>query len=59
MKLGEIDVHQFIDALGTERSAWINVAKEESRKHTEAEKTVICVLAALEHALRKCGGVFP
>jgi|307.fasta_scaffold534995_2 hypothetical protein len=52
MKLGDLEVYDLIDALGTERSAWINVQKEEHRHLTEAERVTIYVLAAIERALR-------
>lgn len=57
MKLAEVDVFELVHALAVERSAWTNVAKEEGRRLTEAEKTTICVLAALEHALSKATGI--
>ena len=53
MKLGDIELNDLVWALGQERSAWINVAREENRRHTEAERMTMCVLAALEHALAK------
>jgi hypothetical protein len=49
MKLGEIDLDELVRALGAERSAWIKVASEEGRRHTDAERVTMCVLAALEH----------
>ena len=56
MKLGEIEVHELIRALGQERSAWIEATRtEDQRRRSDIEKTVekttISVLAALEHAL--------
>jgi len=52
MRLGDLDVHDLIDALGTERSAWINIQKEQLRHLTEAERATIYVLTAIESALR-------
>jgi hypothetical protein len=51
MKLNELDVDDIIGALRTERSKWINVAEQEKRRHTESEKTTMCLLAAIEHVL--------
>jgi hypothetical protein len=51
MKLADVDVYQLVRALGMERSAWIDAAREEGRKTTDAEKVTICVLSALERAL--------
>jgi len=56
MKLADVDVHELVKALGMERSAWIKIPKEEGRRETDAEKTTICVLAALEHALARAVG---
>jgi hypothetical protein len=53
MNLGDLDVHDLIDALGVERSTWINILKERNRRLTDAERVTICVLAAIEGALRK------
>jgi hypothetical protein len=53
MRLGDLDVYDLIDALGMERSAWINVQKERNRRLTDAERVTICVLAAFERALLK------
>jgi hypothetical protein len=52
MKLADVDVYELVHALGVERSAWLNVATEENRRNTEAERITICVLAALESALK-------
>ena len=53
MKFGDIEIHDLVRVLGQERSAWIKVATEQKRPHTEAERVTICVLAALEHALAR------
>jgi hypothetical protein len=52
MKLADVNVHELVHALGMERVAWINAAKEESRPKTDAERITICVLAALQRALQ-------
>lgn len=52
MKLSDIDVEDLVHALGMERSAWINAARDERRQPTEAERITICILSALEHAIR-------
>jgi hypothetical protein len=49
MKLADIDVDEVIRALGKERSKWIDVATKEKRQTTDAERTTICLLAALEN----------
>jgi hypothetical protein len=49
MKLADIDVDEVIRALGKERSKWIGVATKEKRETTDAERTTICLLAALEN----------
>jgi hypothetical protein len=51
MKLADMEIDDLVRALGHERSAWINIASEEKRRHTEAERVTISLLAALEHAL--------
>jgi hypothetical protein len=51
MKLADIEIDDLVQALGRERSAWVNLATEQGRPHTEAERSTICFLAALEHAL--------
>jgi hypothetical protein len=53
MKLSDIEVDELGQALGLERSAWVTLASEERRRHTEAERVTICVLAAFEHALAR------
>jgi hypothetical protein len=53
MKLADIEIDELVRALGQERSAWVKLASEERRRHTEAERMTICVLAALEHALAR------
>lgn len=53
MKLAEIDVDELVRELGSERSAWIKVAREEKRQLTESERTTVCMLAALEHVFTK------
>jgi hypothetical protein len=52
MRLADIDVDDLARALGMERSAWVNLARDEKRQHTDAERVTICILAALEHALK-------
>jgi len=49
MKLADIDVDEIVRALGKERSKWIDVATKETRQTTDAERTTICLLAALEN----------
>jgi hypothetical protein len=49
MKLADIDVGEFIRALGNERSKWLDVVRNEKRQTTDAERTTICLLAALEN----------
>jgi hypothetical protein len=51
-KLADIDVYELVDALGMERTALVNAAKEEGRRSTDAERVTICVLQALERALK-------
>jgi hypothetical protein len=51
-KLADIDVYELVDALGMERTALVNAAKEEGRRPTDAERVTICVLQALERALK-------
>ena len=53
MKLGDVDVDELIRALGAERSEWIENAGQEKRRHTEAERITMCVLAALQRALER------
>ncbi len=52
MKLSDIDIYVLIDAFGMERSKWINLKKEENRRLTDVEKVTVCVLHAIEGALR-------
>jgi hypothetical protein len=56
MKLAELDVDVLIDAIGWERSRWVGLKTEENRQLTEAEKTTVCVLGAIEHALMRATG---
>jgi hypothetical protein len=51
MTLAEIEVGELDRALRKERSKWIDVAREENRRHAEPEKVTISLLAALEHVL--------
>ena len=53
MKLADIEINDLIKALRSEQSAWIMIAKEEGRSHSEAEKTTLCMLSALSRALSK------
>jgi DNA invertase Pin-like site-specific DNA recombinase len=53
MKLGDLDLNDIIDALGMVRSDWIKIQKEENRRLTDADRVTVCVLAALEQALRR------
>jgi hypothetical protein len=53
MKLGDLDLNDIIDALGMVRSDWITIQKEEHRRLTDADRVTVCVLAALEQALRR------
>jgi hypothetical protein len=53
MKLGDLDLNDIIDALGMVRSDWITIQKEENRRLTDADRVTVCVLAALEQALRR------
>jgi hypothetical protein len=51
MKLADVDIGEFVRALGKERSAWIQLKTDERRQLTEAEKATVCMLGALEHVL--------
>ena len=51
-KLADIDVYELVDALGMERTALVNAAKEEGRRPTDAERVTTCALRALERALK-------
>ena len=42
MKLGDIEISDLVHALGMERSAWINVAKQEGRRHVMANRARPC-----------------
>jgi hypothetical protein len=46
LKLADIDVYELVDALGMERTALVNAAKEEGRRPTDAESVTICILRA-------------
>ena len=46
LKLADMDVYELVDALGMERTALVNAAKEEGRRPTDAERVMICVLRA-------------
>jgi hypothetical protein len=52
MRLADIDVDELAHALGMERSGWVNIARDEKRRNTDAELVTICILAALEHVLK-------
>jgi hypothetical protein len=52
LKLADIDVYELVDALGMERTALVNAAKQEGRRPTDAERVTICALGALERALK-------
>jgi hypothetical protein len=52
LKLADIDVYELVDALGMERTALVNSAKEEGRRPTDAERMTICALRAIERALK-------
>jgi len=51
-KLSDIDAYDLVDALGNERNAWVNAARDQGRRPTDAERVTICVLQALERALK-------
>ena len=51
-KLSDIDAYDLVEALGKERMAWVNAAKDQGRRPTDAERITICVLQALERALK-------
>jgi predicted adenine nucleotide alpha hydrolase (AANH) superfamily ATPase len=51
-KLSDIDPYDLVDALGKERNAWVNAARDQGRRPTDAERVTICVLQALERALK-------
>jgi hypothetical protein len=58
-KLGDIDVYELVGALGKERSALANSAKQEGRRTTDTERVTICVLQALELALKAAADKVP
>jgi hypothetical protein len=49
MKLGDIEVEEFVTALRQERTAWIEAPRAEGGRPTPVETIIICVLGALEH----------
>jgi hypothetical protein len=51
-KLADIDVYELVDALGMERTALVNAAKEGGRRPTDAERVTTCALRAFERALK-------
>jgi hypothetical protein len=57
MKLADVEIDDLVQALRQERSAWIKVATDEGRRHTEAERMTICVLAAFGNALARVSTV--
>jgi hypothetical protein len=54
MKFADIEIHDLVRVLGQERSAWIKVATEQKRPHTEAERVTICVLRRWNMPWRGC-----
>jgi len=52
LKLTDIDVYELVNALGVERTALANAARAEGRRSTDAERVTICVIEALERALK-------
>jgi hypothetical protein len=52
LKLADINVYELVDALGMERTALVNAAKDEGRRPTDAERVTICAFRALERALK-------
>jgi hypothetical protein len=50
--LADVEIDELIRGLGKAHSEWIDVARQEKRSHTPAELTTLCVLGALEGALR-------
>lgn len=53
MKLTDLDVDLVQSALGEVRTAWINAAREENRRHTEVELVTMSILAAVQRVLLK------
>jgi hypothetical protein len=51
-KLSDIDAYDLVDALGNERNALVNAARDQGRRPTDAERMTICTLQALERALK-------
>jgi len=51
-KLSDIDAYDLVDALGNERNALVNAARDQGRRPTDAERMTICVLQALGCALK-------
>src|SRR5260370_42171270 len=58
-KLADIDVYELASALGKERSALVNAAKQEGRRTTDTERVTICVLQALARALKAAADKVP
>jgi hypothetical protein len=58
-KLADIDAYELADALGKERSALGNAAKQEGRRTTDVERVTISVLQALERALKAAADKVP
>jgi hypothetical protein len=58
-KLADIDAYELADALGKERSALGNAAKQEGRRTTDTERVTISVLQALERALKAAADKVP
>ena len=51
-KLSDIDAYDLVEALGNERNALVNAARDQGRRPTDAERMTICILQALECALK-------
>jgi len=51
-KLSDIDAYDLVDALANERNAWVTAARDQGRRPTDAERLTICLLQALERALK-------
>jgi hypothetical protein len=52
LKLADIDAYELVKALGMERTALVNAAKEQGRRPTDAKRVTISALQALERALK-------
>lgn len=52
IRLADIDVDILIDALKNERLAWINDAREQNERLTDAQRVVVNMLQAIENTLR-------